>query len=70
MAWRYMEQWVLWIVVDIVSIIMWYLVIDENGARDIAMLVMWSAYLINAVYGFMAWIKMYRKQEVSNDGKI
>ena len=66
MAWRYMEQWVLWIVVDIVSIIMWYLVIDKNGARDIALLVMWTAYLINAVYGFIAWIKMYRKQQNPN----
>ena len=49
MAWRYMEQWVLWIVVDIVSVWMWYLTIDANGARDIAMLVMWSAYLVNRV---------------------
>jgi nicotinamide mononucleotide transporter len=59
MAWRYMEQWILWIIVDIVSIWMWWLTIDANGARDIAILVMWSAYLINAVYGFIMWIKMY-----------
>ena len=63
MAWRYMEQWVLWIVVDIVSIIMWYLVVMDKGTNDIALLVMWSAYLINAVYGFIVWIKMYKKQE-------
>lgn len=62
MAWRYMEQWILWIVVDIVSIAMWYIVIGENGARDIAMLVMWSAYLVNAIYGSISWIKMYQKQ--------
>ena len=62
MAWRYMEQWILWIIVDVVSIAMWYLTIDANGARDIAMLVMWSAYLINAIYGFIAWIKMYKQQ--------
>ena len=66
MAWRYMEQWVLWVVVDVVSIAMWYIVIDANGARDIALLVMWIAYLINAVYGFLAWIKMYRKQQNSD----
>lgn len=64
MAWRYMEQWVLWIVVDIVSVWMWYLTIDANGARDIAMLVMWSAYLINAIYGFLMWIKMYDRQRM------
>jgi nicotinamide mononucleotide transporter len=63
MAWRYMEQWVLWIVVDIVSIVIWYLVVLDKGTNDIAMLVMWSAYLINAVYGFLMWIKMYKAQE-------
>jgi len=63
MAWRYMEQWILWIIVDIVSVWMWYLTIDANGARDIAILVMWSAYLINAVYGFIMWIKMYNEQQ-------
>ncbi len=63
MAWRYTEQWVLWIVVDIVSITMWYLVLVTEGVNDIAMLVMWSAYLINAVYGFLAWIRMYTEQQ-------
>lgn len=62
MACRYMEQWVLWIIVDIVSIWMWIIVVMDKGANDIAMLVMWSAYLINAVYGFIAWIKMYNEQ--------
>jgi nicotinamide mononucleotide transporter len=63
MAWRYMEQWMLWIVVDIVSVWMWVLVIMEKGTNDIALLVMWVAFLINAVYGFLAWIKMYKDQK-------
>ena len=66
MAWRYMEQWILWIIVDIVCIIMWYLVVMDKGANDIALLVMWSAYLINAAYGFIVWIKMYHKQQNSD----
>jgi nicotinamide mononucleotide transporter len=66
MAWRYMEQWVLWIVVDIVSIWLWVLVIQNKGANDATLLVMWIAYLINAVYGFLAWIKMHREQETIN----
>jgi nicotinamide mononucleotide transporter len=64
MAWRYMEQWILWIVVDVVSIVMWWFVVLEKGTNDIAMLVMWSAYLINAIYGFIAWIGMHKKQNV------
>lgn len=62
MAWRYMEQWVLWIVVDIVSVWMWILVLQKQGTNDMAMLVMWSAYLVNAIYGFYAWINMYKEQ--------
>ena len=64
MAWRYMEQWILWIVVDIVSVWMWILVIMEKGANDTALLVMWIAFLINAVYGFLMWIKMYKEQQI------
>ena len=63
MAWRYMEQWVLWILVDVVSIWMWIIVLMEQGTNDIAMLVMWSAYLINAIYGLILWIKMYRSSD-------
>lgn len=62
MSWRFMEQWILWIIVDIVSVWMWILVVLEKGANDAALLVMWIAFLINAVYGFVSWISMYRKQ--------
>ena len=56
MARLYMEQWVLWIIVDVVSIIMWFVVLLEGG-NDIAIFIMWTAYLINAIYGFINWIK-------------
>ena len=61
MAWRFMEQWVLWIVVDVVSILMW-IVAFMNTGNDITILVMWSAYLVNAIYGFINWILIYKKQ--------
>lgn len=63
MIWRYMEQWILWIIVDIASIILWFVVL-LNGGNDISILIMWIAYLINAIYGLINWIKMYREQEV------
>jgi len=63
MAQRYMEQWFLWIIVDVVSVAMWWVVLFEKGSNDIAMLVMWIAYLINAVYGCIAWINMYKRQD-------
>lgn len=64
MAYRYVEQWVLWVVVDVVTIILWFVVLF-NGGNDISILLMWIAYLINAAYGLYNWIKMYRVQESS-----
>ena len=55
MTYRYAEQWMLWIMIDVVTIIMWVYsyVIDGNGALPV--LVMWVAFLINAVYGYYMW---------------
>lgn len=63
MAWMYMEQWILWIIVDIVSIIMWFAVMLDGG-NDIAVLLMWVAFLVNAVYGAINWIKLVKVQRV------
>ena len=52
--WRLMEQWVLWIVVDIVTVLMWAKDFAEGG-ETIATLAMWSIYLINAVIMFVRW---------------
>lgn len=49
---RYREQWVLWIVIDIITVIMWIL------AKDAIMVTMWSVYLINAFYGYIKWSKL------------
>lgn len=51
---RLMEQWVLWIVVDVVTIYLW--VADYlRGGSDIATLLMWCVYLVNAVLMFIKW---------------
>ena len=57
MAARSKDQWGLWIIIDVVSIYMWLSVFIEDGT-GIAMVVMWSAYLVNAVYGYWNWTKM------------
>jgi nicotinamide mononucleotide transporter len=63
MAKRYVEQWILWIVVDVVSIIMWFVAL-MNGGNDISILIMWIAYLVNAIYGQINWMKLHRTQGV------
>lgn len=64
MARLYMEQWILWIIIDVVSIAMWVIVVFRDGSNDIGLLIMWSAFLVNALYGFYNWCKMYRERTV------
>jgi len=58
MMFRYREQWLLWIIVDVVSVAMWSYRLNSGVEGAPAMLVMWSAYLINACYGWYKWNKL------------
>lgn len=53
---RLTEQWVLWIVVDVVSVVMWGINFARGG-ESIATLAMWSVYLINAIVMYVKWYK-------------
>lgn len=57
MAMRLKEQWYLWIVVNIVSIYMWFDAFMNGNSDGIATLLMWSVFLLNAVYGLYKWTK-------------
>ena len=60
---RCMEQWVLWIIVDVVTVIMWtYAFI--NGTGDMATVLMWSIYLINAIIMLVKWTKETNKNVI------
>ncbi len=49
---RYKEQWVLYMVLNIFTVIMW-IIRFRNGSPDgMIMIVMWSAYLVNSIYGY------------------
>ena len=57
-----MEQWVLWIVVDVVSVGMWiYAFINKTG--DMATVLMWSVFLINGIIMLIKWLKDSKKSE-------
>jgi nicotinamide mononucleotide transporter len=60
MVFVFVEQWILWILVDIVSIFLWAIAM-KNGGTDIAVLIMWIAFLVNAIYGLFNWIKLESK---------
>jgi len=60
---RYAEQWLLWISVNILTIILWFNVFMTDG-NNITMLVMWTAYLGNSIYGYIKWSKNAKEIEV------
>lgn len=55
---RYSEQWVMWVIVNLVSVVLWVMAFSSGGNDSITLLVMWSAYLFNSVYGYINWRKM------------
>ena len=54
---RYIEQWAVWILIDIVSIYMWFFIKSNYNIT-----IMWIAYLINAIYGLVNWMILYKKE--------
>lgn len=61
---RFAEQWVIWIVINMLSITMWSIAFMTSG-ESITILVMWSAYLVNSIYGYINWSKLAEQQEAS-----
>lgn len=61
---RFTEQWIIWIVVDVVSVIMWFAALFNEGA-SIAMLLMWSVYLGNAIIMYVKWRKETKSEKVN-----
>ncbi len=61
---RFTEQWVVWILVDAVSVIMW-IAAFFNGGESVAVLLMWSIYLLNAIFMFIKWYRGSKKEVVA-----
>lgn len=57
---RVKEQWLIWIVVNVLSIGMWFYAFLSTG-DDVSILVMWTAYLFNSIYGYVKWRKAERE---------
>ena len=53
---RYREQWLLWIIIDVITVVMWVM------AKDFIMVTMWSVYLVNAFYGYYNWSKISKER--------
>lgn len=56
MVWRYREQWAIWILIDVSSLIM-FIILGQWS-----MVAMYVAWTINAVYGWINWSKLNKIQ--------
>lgn len=52
---RYKEQWLLYILLNVVTIAMWLLRVAAEGHAGDLMVVMWSLFLCNSVFGYWRW---------------
>lgn len=58
MIWRYREQWAVWIIINISSLIMFTIL------EQWSMTAMYIAWTINAIYGWYNWTKLERRRNV------
>ena len=62
---RCVEQWLMWILVNLISVIMWIRVY-QNGQEHIATLLWWVIMLITGVIFFIQWISEMKRAEKLN----
>ena len=58
MALAFMEQWALWIITNVVSVVMWCICVARGQAHAGVMVIMWVFYLLNSVNGLRVWIRL------------
>ena len=66
MVLRYREQWVLWIVVNILTISLWAAMWLHHGETSLPLLVMYGMYLCNSLYGYYNWTQLLRRHRTGH----
>lgn len=64
-VYMYMEQWLLWVIVDVVTVFMWA-VHFAKGGESMATLLMWIVYLGNAVIMLLKWNREAKERTQEN----
>ena len=60
MVYRFREQWLLWAVLNIVSIYQWI------ALNNMSLVAMYLAFLINTIYGYVNWSNQQKKIPVAS----
>jgi nicotinamide mononucleotide transporter len=58
MALAFMEQWALWIITNVISVVMWGVCVARGEAHAGVMVIMWIFYLLNSINGLRVWLKL------------
>ena len=60
---RFIQQWALWILSNIISLILWIIILikGQNNSASITMIIMFITYLVSCIYGFWHWWKLESK---------
>jgi nicotinamide mononucleotide transporter len=60
---RFMEQWTLWVAVNIISIVMWSIALVKGESHSALMVIMWIFYLANSINGWITWVRLSKNRE-------
>lgn len=60
---RFVEQWIIWIVVNALTIVLWFITLVTSGGNDWTIFAMWVAFLVNSIYGYVNWRKISKTKE-------
>lgn len=60
---RYSEQWLMWVIVNALSIVMWIMVMAAGDKSALLIIIMKSVNLINAAYGYWNWKRIAKRTE-------
>jgi len=63
MARAFMEQWFFWIVMDVVSLVIWGMFFAQGTPHSGLMVIMYVFYTANAVNGARIWMKLPRMEK-------
>ncbi|ALD66520.1 nicotinamide riboside transporter PnuC [Spiroplasma cantharicola] len=69
MIFRYVDQWTLWLLTNLMCLIMWSVILAdiENSSFErstvIIFIIQWGSSLINSFYGFWNWIRLNKNSK-------
>lgn len=58
MLFRYAEQWVFFITINVLTVTLWFVTLIQTGGNDWTIFAMWVCFLVNSIYGYINWRKL------------